>query len=223
LSSALAPSFVPRFEYPRNLAPDVGGQGTVQATPGAAQLALASRRGPRRSVSVRYDIAWATPLKRGSVKATKMQKLSIGFLAFVAFASATFGSEPTFSEFRVPVETITKPKINLRSHPIGRRYRTQIRWTVHEKGVNFAGHFTVVTWGCGTECSLFAIVDLRTGRIWHDPELIATRSLEFRADSRLMVFNPWNGPDDFAPQVATVFYVWSGSQLRKMRVIKHAA
>src|SRR5438105_1150903 len=31
-------------------------------------------------------------------------------------------------------------------------------------GPNFAGHYTVVTWGCGTECQMHAILDGRTGQ-----------------------------------------------------------
>lgn len=34
-----------------------------------------------------------------------------------------------------------------------------------ESGANFAGYYTVATWGCGTDCFGYSIIDLRTGEI----------------------------------------------------------
>src|SRR5664279_959817 len=38
-----------------------------------------------------------------------------------------------------------------------------------KKGPNFAAHYTVVIWGCGTSCAQFAIVDAITGRTYDPP------------------------------------------------------
>jgi hypothetical protein len=38
-----------------------------------------------------------------------------------------------------------------------------------EEGVNFDGHFVVATWGCGTGCGQFAIVDAITGKVFAPP------------------------------------------------------
>src|ERR1700743_182434 len=48
-----------------------------------------------------------------------------------------------------------------------RRFRTVISEGAN-KGPNFAGHYTVVTWGCGADCASFAIVDALTGKVF-DP------------------------------------------------------
>jgi hypothetical protein len=33
-------------------------------------------------------------------------------------------------------------------------------------GSNFGGHFRVASWGCGTSCMYWAVIDLANGRIW---------------------------------------------------------
>ena len=69
---------------------------------------------------------------------------------------------------------------------------------------NFAGHYVLATWGCGTQCTQVAIVDLKTGFVYHpdrygsvvadgvQPEILdgswyATGALRFSATSRLLV------------------------------------
>lgn len=55
-----------------------------------------------------------------------------------------------------PVDFSTLPQAKL--------FYTSITETV-EKGPNFAGHFTVAYWGCGTDCFGYAVVDVNTGEI----------------------------------------------------------
>lgn len=47
---------------------------------------------------------------------------------------------------------------------IARMYRTVIRSEM-SRGANFAGHYRVAIWGCGTSCAQFAAVNLNTGRV----------------------------------------------------------
>ena len=64
-------------------------------------------------------------------------------------------------------------------------YRTRLRDGA-AKGPNFAGHFTLVSWGCGASCQDWAVVDAKTGQVseW----MIRTSvGAEFRADSRLIL------------------------------------
>lgn len=59
-------------------------------------------------------------------------------------------------------------------------------------GPNYAGHFTFISWGCGTSYFSYAIVDSITGDIVAYPgyctEFIALPS--YNIDNRLLVFNP---------------------------------
>jgi hypothetical protein len=72
---------------------------------------------------------------------------------------------PTFMNYPVSSEVpIMHPKVDTQTTTIGRRYRTVLRNGI-ESGANFAGHYAVVVWGCGSSCSSFAIVNLKTGKV----------------------------------------------------------
>lgn len=69
----------------------------------------------------------------------------------------------------------------------------QFRTTVSEQvaeGPNFAGHFTFVRWGCGTDCLAYAIIDTVTGnRVLMNDLVVENLQPSFDIDSRLLVFN----------------------------------
>lgn len=54
--------------------------------------------------------------------------------------------------------------INFSKFPKAKRYYTVITESA-SSGPNFAGHFTVITWGCGTDCFQYAVVDAITGEM----------------------------------------------------------
>lgn len=71
-------------------------------------------------------------------------------------------------------------------------FRTAINEQVAE-GPNFAGHYRVVSWGCGTECLGYAVVDVVDGNIVeYVPymEFQASTGLDYTIDDSLLVFNP---------------------------------
>ena len=43
-------------------------------------------------------------------------------------------------------------------------YRARLRAAATERP-NFAGHYVLTTWGCGTECVMGAAINTRTGRV----------------------------------------------------------
>lgn len=76
-----------------------------------------------------------------------------------------------------------------------RQYRTRLRAAAAERP-NFAGHYVLTTWGCGTECLYGAAVNLRTGRVTFLPFATccfseapegAKEMVTFRQDSSLLV------------------------------------
>lgn len=46
-----------------------------------------------------------------------------------------------------------------------RMYRTMLRLNAR-KGVNFAGHYILAAWGCGSDCHSFAMIDAKTGNVY---------------------------------------------------------
>lgn len=72
-----------------------------------------------------------------------------------------------------------------------------------QPGPNFAGHYIIIEWGCGSPCAMNAIVDASTGKIYNPPIshdlalpytspgdpmrcLPSPAPLKFRLDSSLM-------------------------------------
>ena len=75
---------------------------------------------------------------------------------------------------------------NFESNPKYKKFITRITNECKE-GVNFAGHYTMVSWGCGSPCQRSAVVDRKTGEIFDGLE--TTYGIEFKKDSRLVVKN----------------------------------
>lgn len=82
--------------------------------------------------------------------------------------------------------------VDFDTNPDAKLFRSTIASQVAE-GANFAGHYAVATWGCGTECQGYAITDVLTGKIIeyvpHHP-FQASEGLSFSANSNILVFNP---------------------------------
>lgn len=77
--------------------------------------------------------------------------------------------------------------VDLESDPQARQFRTRLTEGA-KQGPNFAGRYTVVEWGCGTNCQQIAVIDVRTGRVsdWLTTELGSS----YRLDSKLFIENP---------------------------------
>lgn len=93
---------------------------------------------------------------------------------------------PAFDTYPVTsAKAVEKPKLDLASNPVARMYRTTLRHEIGQ-GPNFAGHYRVALWGCGSSCSEFAVVNLSTGRVI-TPEGFSHTSgvfFEFEGDSQ---------------------------------------
>jgi len=98
---------------------------------------------------------------------------------------------PRFEDYRVSEKFKGIPvPVKLRSARGASMFRTKLREGA-KKGPNFAGHYTVITWGCGTDCRLVAIVDARTGRVYFAPFTVSIPAdADYRLDSRLLIANP---------------------------------
>src|SRR5713101_1231751 len=96
--------------------------------------------------------------------------------------------------------------------PTQHEFRTVIRRGAM-KGPNFAGHYTVAEWGCGSNCVVYAIIDAITGAVYDkglpNPNEGYPCGLLYQRDSNLFVVE----------QSATIqskcepsLYVWRGSR-----------
>jgi hypothetical protein len=121
---------------------------------------------------------------------------------------------PQFEDF--PVSRKYKgvsAAVDLRSNPRAWSYRTRLRQGTR-KGPNFAGHYTVVSWGCGSNCESNAIVDALTGRVYDG--IGDERGADFRLNSNLVIADPafssdsnaYSGDPTYSFPVR--YYVWNG-------------
>ncbi len=129
-------------------------------------------------------------------------------------------SAPHFSDF--PVREIFKgiavpPRIN---NQFEQRFKTRIL-EASRLGVQFAGHYGVAKWGCGTSCVEIALVNLADGRVCRGPFEVLTYGqafnydggpggLEYHADSELLVAR--GCPNE--AHCATYYYVWNERQYK---------
>lgn len=143
---------------------------------------------------------------------------------FAMLLSAVFagggGTAQTRSEPSLPAFTTYPAQYRLTgvpsapllgSAPYGRLYRTRLRAGAKE-GPNFAGVFTVVTWGCGSPCQETVVIDARSGRLSHHV-IRTSNGVLFDVSSRLLIADPPK-PED--PPVCVVCgtpaaYEWTGS------------
>jgi hypothetical protein len=100
--------------------------------------------------------------------------------------------------------------------PTQREFRTVIRRGA-VKGPNFAGHYTVAEWGCGSNCVVYAVIDAITGFVYDkglpNPNEGYPCGLLYQRDSNLFVIE----------QSATIqskceprLYVWRGSRFEAL-------
>lgn len=140
---------------------------------------------------------------------------------------------PSFSNYKVKVEKITPKHPDLASHKDARMFRTNLRNAVKD-GINFAGHFVLANWGCGTNCSESAIVDATTGRVFFpsvlqgigigfcDIDYGKTDGLEYKPDSRLLILSGFKGGDlNNENSPCGIYYMeWTGTNFKTVKFIQ---
>jgi len=81
-------------------------------------------------------------------------------------------------------------KVDFLTNPDAKSFYTSIT-TQASEGPNFAGHFNFASWGCGTDCVGFAVVDSNTGKIVrYVPFDEDGNSYSYDINSRILVLNP---------------------------------
>jgi hypothetical protein len=110
----------------------------------------------------------------------------LAILTFLIFAT------PEFRGYSVSETFTGKPALPILTTARQRSYRTTILEDA-QNDPNFAGHYRIIRWGCGSSCVCFALADSQSGRV-HDapfdfvafPAYVEPYGLEFKLDSRLL-------------------------------------
>lgn len=123
-----------------------------------------------------------------------IRKNASRLMAFLAIggtflAGNTAFAEARFEDFPAKIYTGKNARLKLDS-PEVRAFRTRLKAAANDKP-NFAGHYVLVTWGCGAQCEHGAAIDVTNGAVtflpatvccWEDKE-----PLSYRPDSNLIV------------------------------------
>jgi hypothetical protein len=152
-------------------------------------------------------------------------------LAFSSIGLAQ-STAPAFTRYAAKVENRKNVRVNLRSHKNANMFRTNLRNAAKE-GVNFAGHYILTTWGCGTNCSQSAVIDARNGKVYFPDELEGagfgfcefpddTEPIVYKADSRLIVLNGFKGGDLSVKNAPCgIYYLeWTGTKFRQVQFVE---
>lgn len=85
-----------------------------------------------------------------------------------------------------------------------------------QEGVNFAGKYTVVTVGCGTNCQLHYVVDRETGKVMD--KLQSSVGAKYSADSRLFIINPPDPTVNYegCPECSPKAYIFDNGQFQQL-------
>ena len=92
----------------------------------------------------------------------------------------------SFEDYPADLYSGTLAEPDFSTDPNARDFKTRILEEC-AGGANFAGHYTLVIWGCGSPCQSGVLVDRKTGRI-HGGYGTAL-SAAFRKDSRMIIRN----------------------------------
>lgn len=189
-----------------------------------------------RAMKERHDKTWRQRSMTRRLSSTLLwASLCLGSVVTCAegmdaLASIHGDKPPAFADYPVAVErglrhgTVAKPVLESKT---AKQYRSVISQEFREKA-NFAGHYRVGIWGCGTDCRNFAIIDKETGAVYTMPGIDEISGVmgnddervDFRPDSRLLVisgcFNDDCIPDNTPanPKAGKYFYVWNGKKLQ---------
>lgn len=102
---------------------------------------------------------------------------------------------------------------NVRSTAFARNFKTAIT-SRYKPVAEFSGHYNVVSWGCGSQCHQFAIVDTLTGKVFEVPEPSIGYD-DYRVNSRLFVTHAPSAidkNDPFSKLPKNGFYLWDEDQ-----------
>src|SRR5664279_1289409 len=128
--------------------------------------------------------------------------------------AATSRSAPAFRDYPVSEIYRRQPAPPALATAGQRRYESRIssgvlkgegvwngswRNPIKTSGPNFAGHYFVIRWGCGSNCLMMAIVDAKTGTVYDPPlsgagtefyvnmDMLGDGEIDFKPQSSLMV------------------------------------
>ncbi len=103
--------------------------------------------------------------------------------------SLTVVGQVSFDKYKIETPLIyKKAQIDYHSNPTAKQFKTRITNDYKKKGINFAGHYSFIFWGCGSPCQTSVIVDSKNGKVYDGPA--AAIGYNYCKNSNLLIVNP---------------------------------
>ena len=158
------------------------------------------------------------------VRFEKMRLSVVLVLFLLGLGSAQGQTLPRFESYPASGHFNGTPAPAIISHPRARLFRTMIQNQAKAQP-NFAGHYHLATWGCGSDCQGLALIDARTGRVYFNPRALNVAGvpyqdeerLQFRPDSRLLIISGSVDGFNRYQDEAKFYYVWRNNRFRLIR------
>ncbi|WP_340074086.1 hypothetical protein [Leptobacterium sp. I13] len=97
-----------------------------------------------------------------------------------------YNPKKSFDDYKVPVYEGELADPDFGTNPWASMFSSRIEEAC-KGGINFAGHYTLAMWGCGTSCQQAMIVDRKTGKIYD--AVTTSFGIDYRKDSKLLISN----------------------------------
>ena len=131
---------------------------------------------------------------------------------------------PRFEDFPVQEQFEGTPSAVDYSNPNAQKFYTRITEGARQ-APNFAGHYTIIEWGCGSNCQTGVVFDAEIGKIYNLP--MSEYSKKYQANSSLLITNSETGEinkEYLASMGATIFYYnWENNNFELLHEEKYAS
>ena len=149
-----------------------------------------------------------------------MNKFIINLIVFLLLLSiAQLHSEHNvshdilFEKYSCIVEEFTLVDPDFNSNKEFEKFRTAISIQC-KNGVNFANKYTIVTWGCGTNCQYSVLVDRTNVKIYDG--VTSTYGVNYTLESNLLIVNEYI-PESENPLDTTRYYIVNDGILQEIK------
>jgi hypothetical protein len=104
--------------------------------------------------------------------------------------------------------------------------------TAAKEPPDFAGHYKIAGWGCGSVCASGALIDLKTGTIRPLPfggqgrgaaywiftgGPMEEKYIEYRRDSRLLIIRRITSGKETTWETLTYYFIWDGNRFKQIK------
>lgn len=175
---------------------------------------------------------------------TRANPNKIGLVVFLSGLILTAQPRvPTYRDYPAPEIFTGVPAAAILASAQQQRFRTRIRegvsngsgvWNgswkdpIKSSGPNFAGHYYVIRWGCGSNCLMMAVVDAQSGRVYSPPlggkgdeelyvpmDPLGDHEIDFQRDSSLMVLR--NACKESRRECGVYYFNWQDDHFALIR------